>query len=481
MKSMKNRKNRGKKHMKKIGILSLTSLVLVCVTPLWALNMVPANSHYYYSLNGGSAVSMSPVTKQHEIKVGGGMNSNLGFTCSGFNPAISMQNYLNNMQNSVEGLDRDVLGSLTAAVGSAPMLGLEKANPELYNLFQNAMTHGEDRFHLSMQDCQGSLAQIKNGKSPYEDWFSVSDSQGWLNYAKAAEKNQPVDINNATQAMTKNRDQYGVPWVHQGQNSGGTQEAQAPIRVIYDIVVAGYNVLVDSNRALDDPSAPPEASSDLTRYWKKPSEAGEWAELVLGDVTISSRTHADDTHPGVGLTTLLQICPPSANNALTCTKTIKEKLVQLVAQSGYPTAEELQAVSSEEVMITPDVILAIRNKTKEEQAISVQALAENVAIQNLTNEGLMLRRILIAGSQTKPVHNLNPALIAVQRTLNELDQDIKNSLFEQEIRQKMMMNTVKTILNSEENHKAKALSAHEETEKPLMKEGAIYKNEGESL
>src|SRR5690349_17543365 len=116
-------KNRMKKIMKKIGMRSITCICLAVVSPLWALNMVPANSNYYYSLNGGSAVSMPLVTKQHEIKVGGGMSSDLGFTCSGFNPAISMQNYLNNMQNSVEGLDRDVLGSLTAAVGSAPMLG----------------------------------------------------------------------------------------------------------------------------------------------------------------------------------------------------------------------------------------------------------------------------------------------------------------------------------------------------------------------
>jgi integrating conjugative element protein (TIGR03755 family) len=382
------------------------------------------------------------------------------------------------MQSSVEGLSHDVLGSLTAAVGAAPMLGLEKANPELYNLFQNAMTHGEDRFHLSMQDCQGALAQIKNGKSPYEDWFSISDSQGWLNYAKAAEKNQAVDINHATQEITKNRDQYGMPWVHPGQNSGGAQGNQAAIRVIYDVVVAGYNVLVDTHRSLDDQSAPLDNTSELTHFWKKPDEAGEWAQLVLGDVTISSRANADETHPGVGLTAILQTCPLHANNELTCVHILREKLVQLVSQKGYPTADELQSVSSEGVVITPDVIAAIRNKTKEEQAISINALAEDAAIQNSINEALLLRRILIAGSQTQPVHNLSPALNTVQRTLNDLDQDIKNVLFEQEVHQKMMMNTLKTILTSDENSQVKALAEHEETEKPVMRAGAIYKNEG---
>jgi integrating conjugative element protein (TIGR03755 family) len=470
-----------KNGMKKIKILSVTCLIFLKSIPLWAFNMVPSNSYYYYKLDGGSAINMPPVTKQHEIKVGGWVGSNLGFTCGGFNPAISMRNYLNDTKNSVEGLEGDVLNSATAAIGSIPMFGLQKADPELYNLIQNSLTHGEDKFHFSMQDCRGSLAQIGNGKSPYQDWFSVSDSQGWLNYAKSAEKNQPVDINHATQEITKNKDHYGIPWVHPGQNSGGTEETQVPIRVIYDVVVTGYNVLVDRSRALDDKSAPPEGTSILTRYWKNPEEAGEWAQLVLGDVTISSNTEKDETHPGIGLTTLIQTCPPEANNALTCAKTIREKFVQLVGRQDAPTAEELEAVSAENMIITPDVILAIRHETEEEQAISVNALAENIAIQNVTNEAFMLRRILIAGSQTKPVHNLSPALTTVQRTLQQLDEEIKNNLFEHTIRQTMMTNTVKTILSFDENRKAQLLSAETQAQKPLLQEGALYKQEGAKI
>ena len=51
-------------------------------------------------------------------------------------------------------------------------------------------------------------------KSPYQDWFSISDSNGWMNHAKAAAQGQDVDINTARTDTTKKGPEYGVQWVH---------------------------------------------------------------------------------------------------------------------------------------------------------------------------------------------------------------------------------------------------------------------------
>ena len=67
-------------------------------------------------------------------------------------------------------------------------------------------------------------------------------------------------------------------------------------------------------------------------------------------------------------------------NDLTCAKNIRNKLVELVQSSSYPSAEDLQKVSSNEMMITPDVIASIRNRTTEEQAVSISKIAEDVAV-----------------------------------------------------------------------------------------------------
>ena len=280
-------------------------LLMLMIQRVYAMDIIPSNSHYYYQMGGGSDVSMPPVTDQQNITLGGDMNTNLGFTCNGFNPSVSLSNTINNIEESTQGLQQNVVNSATSAVGSMPMYLLSKSNKDLYNLIQNTMTGAEDTFHISMNSCQDALNQIRENKSPYQNWFGVSDSQGWLNYAKEAQQGQAVDINDAKQQITKDPQQYGIPWIHKGQNSAGTNGNQVPIRVIYDVVVAGYNTMVDPTLPLDAKDTHADQNSGLARYWKTANEAGNWAKLVLGDITISARDNADQTTRGTGLMTMV--------------------------------------------------------------------------------------------------------------------------------------------------------------------------------
>jgi integrating conjugative element protein (TIGR03755 family) len=456
--------------------LFLTLILIGIITNAYAINIVPSDSNYYYRLGGGSDISMPPVTDQKDITLGGDMNVNLGYTCDGFNPAISIANTINNIKSSVEGLSQDVINSATAAVGSMPMYILQKASPEIYNLVQNTMSNAADTFHLSMKSCQDSLDEIKEGKSPYQDWFSISDSQGWLNYAKQAQQGQDVDVNNAKQQITKDPEQYGVPWVHHGQNSGGSIGNQASIEVIKDVVIAGYNAMVDKNLALDTNVSAP-TGSELGRFWPTSKDAGDWARLVLGDITISSQKGHDETHAGIGLVTILRKCPDvqSVNNDLTCAKNIQKTLIGFVQNVPYPDAAKLAQISSSQMMITPDVIASIRNRTTEEQAVAISKISEDVAIQNLSDEALLLRRVLIAGSQTKPVQNVKPALVTIERTINQLDKDLKDLKFEHDIKAEFSSNTLQTILANGNADKLQASQQHDQTQEPNMQNGAVYK------
>lgn len=181
----------------------LTLSVSLASMSAGADSLLPTKSYAYYQLNGGSDISMPPVSPTTSINVGGNINSDLGYTCSGFNPAISIANTINNISSSVEGLSKNVISSATAAVGSLPMYELEKMDPKLYNLIENAMTGAHDQFNLSMKSCQQALSQIKSGESPYQNWFNVSDSNGWLAHAKAAQQGQAVDINAAATDTTQ--------------------------------------------------------------------------------------------------------------------------------------------------------------------------------------------------------------------------------------------------------------------------------------
>lgn len=458
-------------------IIVTSAILLFMSGRCFSLDIIPANSNYYYKLNGGSVISMPPASNQTVIVINGDANTNLTYSCSGFNPAVSIANTFNNLENSMQGIPQEVIGSATGALVALPMYLLSKSNKDLYNLLENTIQGGSEAFRFSTQSCQGALSEIRNGKSPYQDWFSVSDSQGWLNSAKQAQQGQPIDINTARTAITQNPEQYGVPWVHSGQNSAGTIGTQVPIKVIYDVAIAGFNVMVDPSLPLDEKTTAAPTDSGLSTYFKTANDAGEFARLVLGDVTISARQTFDQTDRSIGLMTIVQTCPVSATNNLTCAKTIAENLKVIVQETGLPTASQLKSISSNELMATPALIASIRNKDSEDQVIAISKWAQDVAIQNIVDESFMLRRILIAGSQTNAVQNLKPALTAVHHALSELNEDIQNILFQFKVRQTLMTNTAETILNDQSQSESAAITEQNKTQAPSKTNGAVYKQD----
>lgn len=453
-----------------------TSVGLLLNQGVLASDIVPVQSHYYYDLGGGSDFTLPPVQTTTTLRIGGDINTDLGFNCGAFNPAISIQNSLNDLSNSIESLPQNIVNSATAAAGSLPMYALEKSDSDFYNILQNSIFGANDTFKISMKSCQQAESEIKRGQSPYQDWFSISDSQGWMKGANNAKSDSTTDINATYNDVVKNGQENGVPWVHQGKSSGGSQSGQVPIKVVNDVAVAGYNILVDPSRALDSNDAPSKSDNYLTTYWPRPNDAGAWATKVLGDMTITTDKNADQsTVAGVGLTSLMSTCPTDIGNAdKTCARTIKQSLTDLVKQSDAATPDELRAVSASSLVVTQQVINAIKNQDSEDASISVDKIAQNVATQNLVEEALLMRRVLSAGAQAQAVLNLKPAQTNIQKALAQLDNDLQDVTFEHNIRQQMMTNTLQTVLGNESGKEAKAASSEGETGTLPMTQGAVY-------
>ncbi|HAU1484973.1 TPA: integrating conjugative element protein, partial [Legionella pneumophila] len=61
---------------------------------------------------------------------------------------------------------------------------------------------------------------------------------------------------------------------------------QRPIKVINDVVIAGYNILLERKplNSLEKPST----KIPMTLSWPTPTDAANWAVKVLGDIQVSS-------------------------------------------------------------------------------------------------------------------------------------------------------------------------------------------------
>ena len=245
--------------------------------------------------------------------------------------------------------------------------------------------------------------------------------------------------------------------------------------MINDVVIAGYNLLLTPSRSLDSLSQPDAKAGHFVSYWPMPADAAQWAVLVLGDIQISHKKDAaaKESKAGVGLSTLLQSCPKTASSK-TCATNIAGYLWQLVDKKLPATETNLRKLAASNILITDDIISAIQRMPREQQVLTVAKLSEEIAIQNLLDEAMMLRRLLQAGFQIQEVQNLKPAQTMVTVALNKLDHEIQSLAFENEVRRKMMTQTLSLIMDLRAHDLAGSLPS-EDREQPMVKNGAVYR------
>ena len=441
-------------------------------------SILPMQSDYYYKLGGDSDVYIPPINRDQVVTIGGNVNTGVGLNCNLFNPVVSISNTFLDLKNSVSGIPAGIIDNLKGSVAGFPMYKLQQAMPGLYNILQNTAFGAQNEFALKVQDCQAVKRTHEEGKSPVTSMLSVSDSQGWIDAVNRTRQGEPIDITKTAKDIAKNGDDYGLPWIHRAEgNSGG--RLQKPIQVINDVVIAGYNLLLSPSRTLDNltpPDAQTAKSSRFVSYWAKPADAAAWAVLVLGDLHVSHQKNAasKEAKAGVGLATLLQSCPKAASSK-TCALNVANYLWQLIDKKVLLTEANLRKLAASNILITDDVILTIQRMPREQQVLTVSKLSEEIAIQNLLDEAMMLRRILQAGSQIQEVQNLKPAQTMVANALQKLDHDIHTLSFENEVRKKMMGDTLNLIMAERSHHLAESTPG-EDHEQALVKNGAVYRN-----
>lgn len=448
------------------------SLLLIFIIPslVNAGSFMPSQSDYYYELGGTSNLFIPPVNKDQTIRIGADIDGRFGFSCSGFNPAVSITNTFQDLKKSALNIPGGVIDNLKGSVAGFPLYKLQQSMPALYNVIQNAASFAQNEFTLRVRDCQEVKLALEQNQSPVEGMLSVSDSQGWLEAATRAKK-ENVDVTETAKSITQKRDDYGLPWIgHEKGNAGG--KFQRPIKVINDVVIAGYNILLERKPldSLDKPTT----NIPMTQNWSTPTDAANWAVKVLGDIQVSTSENKQnhDAKAGLGLSALLQSCA----NANTCSQNIAKALWNLVNGTWTLTEENLRKVSASDLLITDEVIITIQHLPREEQMLTVSKLAEEIAVQNMLDKALMMRRILQAGLQVQEVQNLKPAMNMVLFALKKLDDDIHSLSFENDVRKKMMTETIGTVMDIRHQAQSQSIPGQDH-EQSAVKNGAIYVKE----
>ncbi|MGU1062183.1 integrating conjugative element protein [Pseudomonas aeruginosa] len=394
-----------------------------------------------YSIGGGRAVSMSPVSSMRSIGVGVGWNANL--ICGDMSLSTTIQNQLNGITNGFQTIMSSVIQNATAAVASLPALIIQRADPALYNLLTNGVLQARldfDRSKLSCRAMAEKMADVAGGQV------------GWSQLADGMVLKQAVTSTDAVSAIEQtetSRGNEGVTWVG-GENAGGS--GQRPIRIVSDVVSAGYNLV--NGRDVDDTSsiAPGNCGGNLScEIWSSPAAASAWAVRVLGEQeqrTCEACTKTVTT-PGVGLTPLIQ---DEYEEKL-------EALQELIIGSLPLSFDNLQAAGSASLPITRGVIEALRDEP--DQDILARRLSSEVALASVLEKALLLQRTLLTGRKEPNVAANELAQKAVSHESDLLDREVHNLKTELQLRRELAGNSPMAIIQRHTVRAAGSRSVYE--------------------
>jgi integrating conjugative element protein (TIGR03755 family) len=383
---------------------------------------------WYYEIGGAEPVSVPANPLVVPVTLGGSAQLGLGYSCGKFDPVAAVTNTLNNIGAGVDNMMNAMTAAATSAIAALPALILQRANPGLYDLFQNALLQAEETMQLATKSCEQMEAEIAQGKNPYADLITLSKGNDW----KVQMGVGGNDAVTAKDSVESSNGDNGVPWI--GGQSGGS--GQPVLEFTGDIVQAGYNI--NMNRPVSDTSPVPAASSTrLSEIWVSPIEARDWTVDVVGEnIVTTCDTCRKDSVPGTGL--LPKLYQESA--------TVTMEIQNLVGGATPLTLANLDKITAPGVAITRQVIEAIREMPASEQGLIMGRLVAEISTARTVEKALFARRLLLSGRQVPEVYATEVAREHADVSIAELDKEIENLLFETRVRKEVVSDTVTLLL-----------------------------------
>ena len=157
-----------------------------------------------------------------------------------------------------------------------------------------------------------------------------------------------------------------------------------------DLVTASYNLTMMQPTTASASTSYSATGTRLAKAFATPGNAASFATDVIGDVEVSScsttgcPTKATKTSLGLERKAEDEIAVVRPQLATVLTTTV-------------PSTTDLDAASAPGVLVTRDLVDALRGLPKAEQAIAVERISQEVALARTIDRALLVRQMLITG------------------------------------------------------------------------------------
>lgn len=390
----------------------------------------PGDSMFYYKIGGGRVFRAVPRWNITTIDLD--FRASLtGLTCGGFDPQVSLRNSLNQVADGVDDMYNQLELAASAAIANLPGYILSKTNPNLYDIFMNAVAQAKATFELATKSCEKIEAEIRAGEDPFEEFMTVSIGDTW----KAGVGTDGVDINDVEEIAESDARENGVAHPCHGRAGG---DGQPQYQVLGDTVEVGYNRLLDRSACATSTVPVTPDSTALVKKFTNPTEISDWLGLVIGEVNVDISTNGEpSSQPGTGLVPLIN--DRSAE--------VFEELTDMYNGATTLTLPNLSRVSAPGVLITAQIIEGLRVLTHQEATIFMQRIADEVGVADTIDSALLVRRSLVTGRRETEIYANNNVVDLVDKAISEIDKEVDLIIKEHDIRKKLLGESLPVLLN----------------------------------
>lgn len=394
-----------------------------------------SSSSLYYRMGGGSPGGAAPNRGMMANQFSAGVRAN--YSCGRFDIGASWSSLMNGISN----LGATISGAIQAGIAALPLYFLQRAQPGLYQLFQNFSQKADLLVASSLKSCEDMEALIKAGKDPYEDYVALAKGDAWKIAASTG-----GNVVDAKIAINKNEvaQRAGLPWVF-GARAGGV--GTAPIQPVRDLAVAGYNLTINktaSTLSTANYGSSSLASTRLVQAFKTPDDLAKWSTEVLGDQKIYLCTQDSSCPTATATVTATGLGPKFEQELDTVLPTMRT-----LSTSNTFSQADLVKISAPGMAVSPQLMDAMRKLPTDVRSVAVNRLAQEIAMHKVIDKALVARNALISGLSLPQATANGQVNSEVQTKIDRLTQYINDLMYEFRIRKEMTGETALAIMQNQ--------------------------------
>lgn len=442
----------------------LSALALAC---LLQGPGVRADSSWYYEIGGAEAIEKPAWDYSDTITFTASGEVSWNYSCGKFDLKSTVSNLLADVRTAADEYVNTMVANAQAAIASLPALILQRANPALYDMFQNGLLRVQGYANAAVLDCKKLEEQIAAGEMTFGGLWDQFKQAARVDDWKVQASLETGNVVRAQQTVERNAGSNGIPWPTESsaQRAGG--QGQPPIQVIGDTAVVGFNTV--AGLPPRSTARPDGAAAPLAARFGNSAGFARFMQRTVGESVVT--THQDgpqQTVPGQGLRGLVD----EENTR------VKALLSTAVNGSGNLSPALRELIASSGVRITNQLLREVRNLPNEERDIALQRLAQEIALAKVVQDALEAYRIHMAGMANPAIASSGAAMAINRQALMDLKQSVEDLMFEKRIRDELVSQTASAIL-------ARAAQAREAVEPiraprdetPVLESGATRRDD----